>query len=104
MGTLVVGINIVDQPAPNALTGGFTKGGINGRASATGIGTWSATFCFAPVDGAGIIGAVATITVDNNTPMVETGPIRSYGHAYIGWWPLNLRTGTVQTGVGTVEG
>ena len=101
MGTLVVGINITTQPQPNQLVGGFNKGIISARAAATGSGTWSARFNYAPVDGGGNVGSVAYLDVSNATPMAEE-TWETGSHAFIGWW--SAITGAVNTGVGTVEG
>lgn len=102
MGTLVVGINITAQPLPGAAAPGFGKGIVTARASASGTGTWSARFNYAPVGGWGDVGAVAYLDVSNATPMAEFTAMTG-SHAFIGWWS-NIAGSVSPSSVGTLEG
>ena len=101
MGALAVDLSVQAQPANDNRQGNFVTGVITARAAATGTGTWSARFNYAPVDGGNNVGTVAYLDVSNTAPMAEE-TWETGSHAFIGWWS-NI-SGTVVTGVGTVEG
>ena len=102
MGALTSDISVQSQTvALQRVQSLFSKGVITARAYATGTGTWSARFNYAPVDGGGIVGTVAYLDVINTTQMAEA-TWQTGSNAFIGWWS-NI-VGTVVTGTGTVEG
>ena len=89
------------QPAPQAMTTGFFGNNVYVNASATGSGTWSATYNVAPVSAGGVVGSVRQFTVTNTTPMIDID-VQTGASQFIGWW--TGFSGTITLAIGSVDG
>ena len=91
----------VQPPSSEAKGVGNQHGRINVRAAATGSGTWSTVFNYAPVLPDGSLDEVGQITLTNTAPAQSVTGATSY-EAYIGWFSGDV--GAVSTRVGWIAG
>lgn len=96
----IIFTSTTQPPNDQAKNVGNQHGRINIKAVATGTGTWSTIFNYAPVYPDGL-GEVGQITVSNTTPMAELTGATSNA-AFIGWFSGDV--GTVLTRSGCIVG